>query len=151
MTINCWIVINLIRYNTFIINIFLETQKQIPKFSMQLLIMSWRLIDLINDSFKNVRFDKILRLGHLYSLLYRDLLSFIPYFCNVPFSDIVINYLVSGGFRFFSLYMYVFSGYHHFMYIKPHPRNRCIGTIPETLYKHFVCTKTASNAISRYF
>ena len=34
----------------------------------------------MNDSFKNVMFDKMLRLTHPYSLLYRDLLLFILYF-----------------------------------------------------------------------
>ena len=37
-TVNCWIVMNLISYN--ILAILLETQKQIQKISMQMLIMS---------------------------------------------------------------------------------------------------------------
>ena len=34
----------------------------------------------MNDSFKNVMFDKMLRLIHPYSLLYQGLLLFILYF-----------------------------------------------------------------------
>ena len=34
----------------------------------------------MNDSFKNPMVDKMLRLTHPYSLLYRDLLLFILYF-----------------------------------------------------------------------
>ena len=69
----------------------------------------------MNDSFKNVMFDKMLRLTHPYSLLYRDLLLFIYLFRSFPFPDTFINYLVSGGCIFFSLCMYVFSCYHHYI------------------------------------
>ena len=64
----------------------------------------------MNNTFKNVMFDKMLRLTHLHSLLYRNLLSFILYFVifhsQIPF----INYLESGSCIFFSL-LYVFFNY----------------------------------------
>ena len=54
------------------------------KFSMQLLLSLKQLRDLINDSLKNIMFDKILRLAHHYSLLYRDLLFILYLLFVIP-------------------------------------------------------------------
>ena len=70
-----------------------------------------RLRDLMNDSFKNVMFDKMLRLIHPYSLLYRDLLLFILYFVifhsQIPLFGIWRLYI-------FSLNVHV-SVYNHYI------------------------------------
>ena len=79
----------------------------------------------MNGSLRMSCFDKMLRLTHPYSLLYRDMLLFILYFVifhsQIPLLIIwylavacflvymyVINCLVSGGCMFFSLYARVF-------------------------------------------
>ena len=82
--------------------------KKILKPSMQPSIMSLRLRALMSDSFKILLcFDKMLRLTHPYSLLYRDLLLFILYFIifhsQVPL--LIIWYLMVV---YFLVYMYVF-------------------------------------------
>ena len=65
----------------------------------------------MNDSFKNVMFDKMLRLTHPYSLIYRDLLLFILYFVifhsQIPLFGIWRLYI-------FSLNVHV-SVYNHYI------------------------------------
>ena len=68
----------------------------------------------MNDSFKNVMFDKMLRLTHPYSLLYRDLLLFILYFVIFR-SQITLLIIWSLEVAYFLVYMYVFPGYHHYI------------------------------------
>ena len=57
--------------------------------------------------------DKLLRLTHPYSLLYRDLLLFILYF--VIFHSQVLLLIIWYLEVVFSLYVRAFSGYHHYV------------------------------------
>ena len=61
----------------------------------------------MSDGIKNVMFEKMLRLTHPYSLLYRDLLLFILYFINF-YSQILLLIIWYLAVVYFSVYMYVF-------------------------------------------
>ena len=70
----------------------------------------------MSDSFKNVMFDKILKLAHSYSLLCRDLslimLCIIIFHSQIPL--LITCYLAVVHFL---VYMYVIFDYHHYIYI----------------------------------